>query len=409
MIHDLEPLPVDTPLPAPVESPAEPSTLTEGEFEKASRLEFMMTLPEDADPDKVYLVDDVRGWTHHVLPLLTKLIPKLGSLPTAKLVSRLRGHALDSALILLGRHRNRWRYDEHIELALDCAQVAGLFETPAPEKMRTRFLDPYVRKFGTLPSDPLEAWLYLYRFWVTSRRFKEKLRLRSWTLERARTQVRTYVQRLLAKRARLLVIRLDLSYKEMWASEITIGQAKRDLQRFLANLRSKRQTDLQQGYIWRLEDGEKTGYHFHVAFFLNNRLAHQAVYHAMALGEYWEHTITKGRGRYWNCNASPNPLQRAGIGVVSWNDDDKRSELQKALDYLTKAAQTVLIRSGRSMGHGQVDEAPMVGPGRPRRPKADTLPDETGPAEAAPLTYLPDVRDFEEPGQEGSDIHLQTG
>lgn len=58
----------------------------------------------------------------------------------------------------------------------------------------------------------------------------------------------------------------------------------------------------------------------------------------MALGEYWEQTITKGRGRYWNCNAIPNPMKRAGIGVVNWHDDDKRQELQKALDYLTKAA-----------------------------------------------------------------------
>jgi hypothetical protein len=409
MIHDLDPLPVDTPLPAPVESPAEPCALTEAEFEDASRLEFMMAHPEDGNPGKVYLVDDVRGWTHHVLPLLTKLIPKLGSLPTAKLVSRLRGNALETALIHLGRHRNRWHYDEHIELALDCAHCAGLFETPAPEKLRTRFLEPYARKFGILPSEPLGAWFHLYRFWVGSRRFKEKLRLRSWTLERARTQVRNYVERLFAKRARLLVIRLDLSYKEKWASEITIEQAKRDLQRFLANLRSKRQTDVQQGYIWRLEDGEKTGYHFHVAFFLNNRLANQAVYHAMALGEYWEQTITKGRGRYWNCNAIPNPMKRAGIGVVNWHDDDKRSELQKALDYLTKAAQMVLIRGGRSMGHGQVDEAPMVGPGRPRRPKADTLPDETGPAETSPLTYLPDVRDFEDTEQEVSDVHQQAG
>ncbi len=400
MIHDFEPLTTDTSLQVPIEPSAEPPTLTECEFEDASRLEFMMTRPENADPDTVYLVDDVRGWTHHVRPLLTKLIPSLARLPTAKVVSRLRSHALVAGLTLLGRHRSRWRYDEHIELALDCAHCVGLLEIPVSAGLRARFLDPYCRKRGGLPSEPLEAWLLLYGFWVESRRFKEKLRLRSWTLERARTQVRSYVGRLFEKHARLLVIRLDLSFKEKWASEITIQQAKRDLQRFLANIRSKRQSDVQRGYIWRLEDGEKTGYHFHVAFFLDNGLACQDSTHAMALGDYWVNTITKGRGRYWNCNGSPNPMQRAGIGVVNWHDDEKRHELQNALDYLTKAAQTVLIRSGRSMGHGQLDQPPMVGPGRPRNPKADTMQ-----AETTPLNYLPDVRDFE--SQEQQDTNLQ--
>ncbi len=93
-------------------------------------------------------------------------------------------------------------------------------------------------------------------------------------------------------------------------------------------------------------------------------------------------------------------MQRAGIGVVNWHDDEKRHELQNALDYLTKAAQTVLIRSGRSMGHGQLDQPPMVGPGRPRNPKADTMQ-----AETTPLNYLPDVRDFE--SQEQQDTNLQ--
>jgi hypothetical protein len=51
----------------------------------------------------------------------------------------------------------------------------------------------------------------------------------------------------------------------------------------------------------------------------------------------------------------------------------------------------------------------MVGPGRPRRPKAEVLPDETGAAETSPLTYLPDVRDFEDPELEVSDLHLQAG
>lgn len=92
-----------------------------------------------------------------------------------------------------------------------------------------------------------------------------------------------------------------------------------------------------------------------------------------------------GPSKYWNCNADIRSHRRSGIGMIHHSDTEKRAELTKALDYLIKADQEVLIRSGRSMGHGQVEEKPMVGPGRPRNP-----PPETQPAETSPFTYLPD-------------------
>lgn len=59
MIHDLEPLPVDT-LADPSRVACRTMRADQAEFEDASRLEFMMAHPEDAEPDKVYLVDDAR-------------------------------------------------------------------------------------------------------------------------------------------------------------------------------------------------------------------------------------------------------------------------------------------------------------------------------------------------------------
>lgn len=92
-----------------------------------------------------------------------------------------------------------------------------------------------------------------------------------------------------------------------------------------------------------------------------------------------------GPSKYWNCNADIRSHRRSGIGMIHHSDTEKRAELTKALDYLIKADQEVLIRSGRSMGHGQVEEKPMVGPvgqeiHRPRHSRQ----------KRRPLTYLPD-------------------
>jgi hypothetical protein len=362
-----------------------PQTMSQAEFQHAETLDFMVTHAPETHPNTALLVNDVRGSTHFVHSLLVGELPKLAKLPANKAAALLQAYGLDDALKALGKVRHRWRFEEHIELALNCAQVCGLLDLEVPATLRQSLVSPYLRTGQELARESMVAWLQLYRFWLGSREFKERLRLRALTLERARRQVHEYVTRLFAARARLLVIRLDLDYRAKHALGVSIEEARADLRRCFVNLRASGQFDDHVGYVWRLEDGEKTGYHFHVALFLDGSRVREDISHAQLLGDYWAKFITNGRGRYWNCNADMRPHRRSGIGMIHHSDMEKRAELTKALDYLIKADQEVLIRSGRSMGHGQVEEKPMVGPGRPRNP-----PPETQSAETSPFTYLPD-------------------
>lgn len=359
--------------------------ISEAEFQLAESLDSMVTDSPETYPNTVWQVDNVRGWARFILPLLLVELPKLARLPASKAAALLQAYSLDDVLRSLGQVRHRLRFEEHIELALNCAQACGLLNMDVLSKRHQSMVSPYLRAGHDIASDAMVAWLQLYRFWLSSREFQERLRLRTLTLERARRQLHEYVARLFAQRARLLVIRLDLEYRSEFALGISIQEAKADLRRFFVNLRASSQYDAHVGYIWRLEDGEKTGYHFHVAFFLDGSMVREDISHAQMLGEYWANFITNGRGRYWNCNADMRPHRSSGIGMIHHADEQKRAELTRALDYLIKADQGVLIRGGRSMGHGQVEEKPMVGPGRPRTPLSDSLA-----AETSPFTFLPD-------------------
>ena len=56
-------------------------------------------------------------------------------------------------------------------------------------------------------------------------------------------------------------------------------------------------------YIWSLEYGTETGFHFHLLALLNGHIAQDGVGIARQMGEHWENVITEGKGRYFNCNA----------------------------------------------------------------------------------------------------------
>jgi len=71
-------------------------------------------------------------------------------------------------------------------------------------------------------------------------------------------------------------------------------------------------------YIWSLEYGTETGFHFHVLVLLNGHLAQDGVGLARQMGEHWERVITEGKGRYYNCNV--NEYVKSGLGPIHCTD-----------------------------------------------------------------------------------------
>lgn len=140
-------------------------------------------------------------------------------------------------------------------------------------------------------------------------------------------------------RSKVVVERLDLVVggetpeTRGIAQSVSLKDARRS---FAVFVRYLRETYPCLGYIYNLEYGVLTGYHFHVLIFLDGHLKWGDVAIAEQLGKHWRDTITEGRGRYWNCNARPLSYQRFGVGMILRSDAIKRKYLvEDVLPYLT--------------------------------------------------------------------------
>lgn len=173
--------------------------------------------------------------------------------------------------------------------------------------------------------------------------------------ERIFFRLKEYVDRLFLIYSKILVVRLDLEYAEDFAPFVTLSQAQRDIGEFISRRRFSPLFQHCVGFIVAREKGENGGaYHFHAMLFFDGHMKRGDVYLAQRIGEdYWSGHITrisgKGadfetRGRYFNCNAEE--YEHDGIGMVSYSDEVKRTDLLYALLYLTKSSQDI-GRDGR--------------------------------------------------------------
>jgi hypothetical protein len=161
-----------------------------------------------------------------------------------------------------------------------------------------------------------------------------------------------YVDALFDSHARLLVLRVDLSYSKE-NSKTTQAQAKQDRKRLFANARSNKLFGDMVGHIWKLEHGPEKGFHYHMMFFFDGSKVREDITLARRIGEYWKEVITKGRGLYYNCNAVKLDYASCGIGMIEHADAKLREGLRNAMVYLTKTDLYMKLQTEeRGMGKG---------------------------------------------------------
>lgn len=175
-----------------------------------------------------------------------------------------------------------------------------------------------------------------------------------------------YVDALFDRYSRLLILRVDLSYKKQY-SKTTQTEARRDRERLFGNTRSNKLFGDMVGYIWKLEHGPVKGFHYHVMFFFDGSKVREDGTLAERIGRYWNEMVTKGRGLFYNCNASKWRYKNCGIGMVSHSDSVLREVgLRSAICYLTKTDLYMKLQTdGRGMGKGN-EPLPRGPCGRPR-------------------------------------------
>ncbi|EAX5860701.1 inovirus-type Gp2 protein [Salmonella enterica] len=215
-----------------------------------------------------------------------------------------------------------------------------------------------------LPSDPITTAELLnrltqgYRSAVRHADFKKA----SKKYKRASVQnlkgAWNYIRHLQSRYSRLLVLRVDLSWSNEHKSAITADDARKHRQQLFRNMQKNPLFRHVLGTVWKLEYAPQRKFHYHMLFILNGNKAQQDGVIAHAFGEYWKHTITKGKGIYYNCNANKALYEECCLSKLKRGDNSKDKGLLQALSYITKidaCARLVLPGNARTFGRGEIN------------------------------------------------------
>lgn len=226
---------------------------------------------------------------------------------------------------------------------------------------------------GRCVADIQNEFIVEVRQTANTRKFKENQRERVRSAIEYFNSANKYIDSLFLIYKRLLVIRVDLSYRR--GTRTSFKGIQKDLQRLLNNRRSNNIFKHEVGYIWKIEFAELKGHHMHFLLFYNGDMVQKDFYYAREVGKYWEKAITKGTGIHFNCNKNKNSYLYCGVGMIDRSDTDLRNNLRdRVVSYLTKSTQHARPRVGprvRVFSHGEIRQRVVRGPGRPpRAPKA---------------------------------------
>lgn len=175
--------------------------------------------------------------------------------------------------------------------------------------------------------------------------------------------------------SKVLVVRLDLSYKKDLSMQLDNQNcSEADVKKHMAILLRDMKTKLFKKnfitYVWKLEYGPMKGYHYHAFFFFDGSKVMKDIGLAEKIGQHWATVATEGSGGYFNCNRIKNRYPHPAIGMVDhWDSIKIDNLLTKAMEYILKVDHYVRPISGdrlRSFGKGATPKKSEVPLGRPR-------------------------------------------
>lgn len=264
-------------------------------------------------------------------------------------ITRLKSGGLEIRTLPLGRYFTlvksfsscitpHYRYSENVELFIHCWKALNLEEECF--EMGVGFPSKIV---GRCVAERFNELVELIRAESQTPEFKLKAARREFNAKRNYLSATSYVDNLFVRYSRLLVLRMDFSYRADVSMQMSAEDADKDITRFLNNRRSNKLFAAWVGYICKFEYGSKKGFHFHMILFFDGSKVRNDAYLANELGRYWKERITQGRGLFSNCNLSKSKYKNIGIGMISHNDTEIRNTLvTKVIKYLTKQEQYLI-------------------------------------------------------------------
>lgn len=159
---------------------------------------------------------------------------------------------------------------------------------------------------------------------------------RNETKDRTKSVTR-YIRSILGYRARTLVVRIDAGYRKESRAALTIDQVYDHLDKLLYLKDQHSAFNCLTGYSWSMEQGERDGYHLHLAFFFNGSEVCHDIIKGYELGRLWVEQVTEGKGFFENCNASKERYgERLGIGMIHRASEEECANAIDCMAYLTK-------------------------------------------------------------------------
>jgi hypothetical protein len=261
-----------------------------------------------------------------------------------------------------------WTYSVKVQQFFDACHAVGL----RPGSEHGLLTEPSSRHeaSGRFNYDLFNALVEHLRSACQGSRYQARLKRQQRNRRRREARVLLWEQQLFEWRSRHQILLLCLGYHPDIRLSVPHERIQSDLNRLLNNRRSNQLLSGIDGYVAKLEEGDKTGLHVHIL------LAYAPVTRndigiAKRIGQYWQEVITHGEGTYWNSNLDKrrHALNGHGVGtgLIDQFETAKREALRSNLRYLAKSDQHLKLKQSAKTKVIWISQVPeKVVTGRPR-------------------------------------------
>ncbi|MEX5731987.1 YagK/YfjJ domain-containing protein [Providencia hangzhouensis] len=167
--------------------------------------------------------------------------------------------------------------------------------------------------------------------------YKKQVRAFEQGAQKNYRRAQQYIDSLYQRYSKLLVVRVDLSYKSGICHRVKAHHLRQHRQALYKAINSNPLFSCCVGYILKLEFGMEKGFHYHALFFFNGQKVRQDITLGKLIGELWQERITEWAGLYFNCNYQKEKYRELGIGLLKRTDAESKKGLLNAVRYLCKA------------------------------------------------------------------------
>ncbi|WP_353161581.1 YagK/YfjJ domain-containing protein [Acinetobacter guillouiae] len=214
----------------------------------------------------------------------------------------------------------------------------------------------------------LNDFIYVIYLLSDTPRFKAALYARSERSKRQYKRARKLVQALRDTFSKLLVIRIDFCWKAPIEDDSIFNEMKSHFAQLLKSFHHSKDLPNIVGYLWKLEFGEKKGYHYHCIFFMDGNKFQSDTHYAEMIGQRWTE-ITLDKGYYFNCHRDKIKYRHLAIGMARHGDQTFFDNLDQVLVYICKQDQFLidkrLLGNVHTFGTSKCTKQPKT-IGRPR-------------------------------------------